>query len=589
MARRRHHLAGQAARCLKHERKQFTAKSKDLGFELVMRPGMHPKLYGAPDALGQFVSSPHPGPDHEIRREHGLLIERNIAVAMRDGLKILIDLYRPDGIAGERDLPVVLGWSPYGKHNLSDRLWPAADVQESWISQYTAFEAPDPLYWCNHGYAVIYPDPRGTWYSEGEMHHGGVAEGEDCYDLIEWAAAQPWSNGKVGMSGVSYLTTTQWQVAPLKPPHLAAINPWEGFSDWHREFGYHGGMRDTGFIPRSASRIGWSTTRTEDTPANMLAHPLYDAYWKSKEYDLADIEVPAFVVASWSDQGLHTRGTLEAFKKMASKQKWLEVHGQKKWYYYYRPDCVEKQRRFFDHFLKGVDNDVLSWPKVNIEVRERAWVGNFRTENEWPLARTKYRKLFLDAGRAALLPTPVATLSEIRYDPLDGQAVFDYAFPEDTELTGHMKLRLWAETDAGDDMDLFIAIQKYDAQGKYVPFVFYSVCDNGPVALGWLRASHRELDVVRSTPEQPIHPHSREQRLTPGVAVPLEIEIWSSSTLFRKRERLRVLVRGQDIYTEMPPGPAAMRHEDLRNKGMHILRTGGKYDAHLLVPVIAPA
>ncbi len=564
--------------------------SRELGFERIMRPGVHPKLWGTPEAPGRIPGARHPGPAHEISRENGLLIERNIAVPMRDGVKMLIDLYRPDGVAGDGVLPAVLGWSPYGKHGLSDRLWPAAGLKEGWISKYTAFEAPDPLYWCKRGYAVIFPDPRGSWYSEGEMNHGGITEAEDCYDLIEWAAAQPWCNGKVGMSGVSYLAVIQWQVAPLKPPHLAAINPWEGFSDWYREFGYHGGMRDTGFIPLSAASIGFSTTRTEDTPANMIAHPLYDAYWQSKEHDLEGIEVPAFVVASWSDHGLHTRGTLEAFKKMSSRQKWLEVHGQKKWYYYYRPDCVDKQRRFFDHFLKGIENDVLSWPTVNLEVRERAWVGNFRTEKEWPLARTQYRKLFLDAGRGAMSAEPVAIESEVRYDPCnDGQAVFDHVFPEDTELTGHMKLRLWAETDIADDMDLFVAIEKCDTAGNFVPFVFYAVHENGPVGLGWLRASHRELDPARTTPQQPIHPHTREQRLTPGEPVPLEIEIWPSSTLFRKGERLRVRIKGHDLYPDSSGGPSSMRHEDLRNRGTHILRTGGKYDAHLLVPVIPSA
>jgi len=213
------------------------AASRELGFERIMRPGVHPKLWGTPEAPGRFPGMRHPGPAHDIRRESGLLIERNIAVAMRDGLRMLIDLYRPDGAAGERDLPVLIGWSPYGKHALSDQMWPAAGLKEGWISKYTAFEAPDPLYWCRHGYAIIFPDPRGSWYSEGEMNHGGAAEGDDCYDLIEWAAAQPWCNGKVGLSGVSYLATIQWQVAPLKPPHLAAINPWEGFSDWYSEFG----------------------------------------------------------------------------------------------------------------------------------------------------------------------------------------------------------------------------------------------------------------------------------------------------------------------------------------------------------------
>jgi hypothetical protein len=564
------------------------ATGSDLGFQCIMRPGIHPKMSAAPDAPPRRPgTSPCPPPEHAVRHEDGLLIERNIAVPLRDGIRILVDVYRPDGAAGKRDLPVLVGWSPYGKHNLSDRLWPAAEVKEGWISKYTAFEAPDPLYWCRHGYAIVFPDPRGSWYSEGEMHHGGIVEAQDCYELIEWAGSQPWSNGKVGMSGVSYLACIQYQVAPLKPPHLAAINPWEGFSDWYREFGYHGGMRDTGFIPRSATSLGWSTTRTEDTPANMLAHPLYDAYWKSKENDLVGIEVPAFVVASCSDHGLHTRGTLEAFKKISSKQKWLEVHGQKKWYYYYRPDNVEKQRCFFDHFLKDQDNEVSSWPKVNLEVRERAWVGKFRTEREWPLARTQYRQLFLDASCAGMSADPIAVESQVHYEPLpDVQATFTYTFPEDTELTGHMKLRLWVETDLADDMDLFVAIQKYDAEVNFVPFVFYATYDNGPVALGWLRASHRELDPVLSTPEQPVHPHTCEQRLTPGVPVALEIEIWPASTRFRAGEKLRVLVKGRDIYPDASAGPATMRHEDLRNTGRHVLHTGGRYDAHLLVPVI---
>ena len=188
------------------------------------------------------------------------------------------------------------------------------------------------MYWCPRGYAIVYPDPRGAWYSEGDLRHGGMGEAEDCFDLIQWLGQQRWSNGKVGMTGVSYLTAIQWQVAPLRPPHLAAINPFEGFSDWYREFAYHGGIPETSFLPRGTGNLQYSTTRTEDTLANALAHPLYDDYWASKECDLEAIDVPAYVVASWSDHGLHTRGTLEAYKRMRSKQKWLEVHGRKKWH-----------------------------------------------------------------------------------------------------------------------------------------------------------------------------------------------------------------------------------------------------------------
>ncbi len=368
--------------------------------ELIMRAGVPPER-----VVGKKVPPP---PVYTEARENGLLIERNIAVPMRDGVRIYIDVYRPANEPGDHALPALLGWSPYGKHNTSNRLpWPAAGVAPDWISNYTAFEAPDPLYWCNHGFAVVYPDPRGAWYSEGELRHGGMGEAEDCFDLIQWLGRQRWSNGRVGMTGVSYLAAIQWQVAPLRPPCLAALNPCEGFSDWYREFAYHGGIPETSFLVRGTENLQYSTTRTEDTLANARAHPLYDAYWASKENDLDAIDLPAYVIASWSDQGLHTRGTLEAYKRMRSSQKWLEVHGRKKWQYYYDPANVKRQLEFFEHHLRQRGTQVPAWPRVQIEVRERANVGAIRAEREWPLARTQYLKLHLDARNASLSSAPV--------------------------------------------------------------------------------------------------------------------------------------------------------------------------------------
>jgi putative CocE/NonD family hydrolase len=291
-------------------------------------------------------------------------------------------------------------------------------------------------------------------------------------------------------------------------------------------------------------------------------------------------------VASWADQGLHTRGTLEAYRRMSSKQKWLEVHGQKKWANYYRPESREKQRQFFDHFLKGTDDRVLSWPAVQIEVRERANVSRVRTEKEWPLARTQYRPLFLDASGSSLRDTKPASAAQVRYDALKGSAHFDYKFERDTEVTGYASLHLWVEAEGSTDMDLFVALQKLDRDGQPVGFVFYAFYENGPIALGWLRASHRELDAARSTPWQPVHPHTREQPLEPGKPVAVDIEIWPSSTSFAAGETLRVLIQGRDIYTDALPNLPFARHEELRNQGTHILHAGGEFDSHLLVPFI---
>jgi predicted acyl esterase len=547
-------------------------------FELIMLPGSDP------------ATNPHKPPlppmDYARIVADGMVLERNVPVKMRDGVTIYVDIFRPEGAAGERDLPTLLAWSPYGKHGKADRLWPPAAVEPGWISHHTAFEAPDPAYWCAHGYAVCYPDPRGAWLSEGELRHNGIGEGEDCYDLIEWLGVQSWSNGKVGMTGVSYLACIQYLVAPLKPPHLAALNPWEGFSDWYREFAYHGGIRETCFVERASRNLNWSTTRTEYTGANARAHPLIDAYWHSKALDLEAIDLPTFVVASWSDHGLHTRGTLEAYKRIASPQKWLLVHGQKKWRHYYEPANVELQRQFFDQFLKGKASGVDDWPAVRIQVREQGSEGAFRDEAAWPLERTEYRPLWLDAGAGALRRDRPAGEAEVRYGAETGRATFDIRFDEAIELTGHIKLRLWVEADGASDMDLFVGLDKLDMAGERVPFTFYALYDDGPLALGWLRASHRALDAARSTPWQPVHVHVREEPLRPGEPVPLEIEIWPTSVRFAAGEGLRLIVQGRDIYDQDLYGLAFARHEDLRNAGTHILRTGAGYDSHLLLPVV---
>jgi uncharacterized protein len=148
-----------------------------------------------------------------------------------------------------------------------------------------------------------------------------------------------------------------------------------------------------------------------------------------------------------------------------------------------------------------------------------------------------------------------------------------------------MKLRLWVEAIGADDMDLFVAIQKFDRKGRYVPFAAFSALEDGPVALGWLRASHRELDEKRSTPHQPWLLHRRALKLKPGVPVPVEIEIWPSGTLFAKGEKLRVVVQGSDIY-KYARWIVRAGHPKTINAGVHVIHAGGKYDSHLLVPVI---
>lgn len=528
-------------------------------------------------------------PEYRCSIEDNMLIERDVAVAMRDGMRIYIDVFRP---VDEHPAPPIIAWGPYGKHghtNYSEN-FPNCGVKPEHFSAYCAFEAPDPAYWVGHGYAIINADKRGNWYSEGDATFLSPEEALDFHDLIEWAGTQPWSNGKVGLSGVSYLASSQWRVAETNPPHLAAINPWEGWADTYREVVRHGGIPETYFWSYIPGRWGYSTTRVEDLLLETRERPLFDDYWQSKACDYSRIKVPAFIVASWTDHGMHTRGTLEGFKQISSEHKWLEVHGRKKWAYYYEPDSIERLRQFFDCFLKGDESAMAGWPRVNLEIRKSFYVGEMQAEREWPLARTVYTRLFLNSRQETLDRKCPDRESTCQYNSSatgtdNQQAVFGHVFTGPADLIGHMKLKLWVAADAGDDMDLFVAIEKLDSEGKRVPFAFWAHFDDGPVALGWLRVSHRELDEDKSTEYQPVLRHKRELKVKPGEIVPVDIEIWPSGTHFDPGETLRLVIQGSDIHN-YPKPVMCDRHEDSVNQGNHIIYSGGQYDSHLLIPVV---
>jgi uncharacterized protein len=541
--------------------------------------------YGNPQQRGA------PPPVYSRSAEQGMIIERNVAVKLRDGVCVYADVFRP---ADERPGPPIVIWTPYGKHWYGElEKDPNTAVREDMVSRYATFEGADPLYWVPLGYVIVNVDAKGTWYSEGTSTFLSPEEAEAFYDVIEWAGVQPWSTGRVGLTGVSYLSQSQWKTAALQPPHLAAMNIWEGWSDTYREVARHGGIPDTSFWTKVvANAWGVSTHPIEDIVQETVDHPLFDDFWASKVADFSKIVAPAFIVASWTDQGMHLRGTLEGFKKIASQQKWLEVHGRKKWSYYYEPQSVARLRAFFDKFLMGLDSPIDAWPKVLLEVRERFYVGTQRAENEWPIARTHYTRLHLDARNGRMQREPVADSAVCGYDSLGGgpgahRAEFEYVFEQATELTGHMKLLLFMAAESAEDMDVFVGVYKFDAQGQPVPLAYYTYFNDGPVALGWLRASHRELDRTRSSEYQPVLLHRNEWRLEQGKAEPLAIEIWPSATLFEAGSRLRLIVQGTDLQKySKTRHPIYMRHEDSVNHGRHLIYTGGDTGSYLLIPIV---
>ncbi|KAE8377940.1 Alpha/Beta hydrolase protein [Aspergillus bertholletiae] len=414
----------------------------------------------------------------------GMDITWDVPVTMRDGVKVYVDVFRPTGATGKQ--PIIFTFSPYGKHGPKTfDIFPGADVPKGWVSKYAVWESIDPVVWTRKGYAVINGDSRGSWGSEGDLEIFSAQESRDGHDCIEWAGTLPWSNGKVGMIGVSYLSIVQWGIAATNPPHLAGFVPWEGFTDFYRDYTHHGGIPETKFLYFTQWSCRCGVNLVEDLIANNKAHPLLDDYHRSKcaFANLAKITTPTYVVADWGDHGMHTRGTLNGFTGISSKEKWLEVHGRKKWRYFFEEESVRRQEAFFQKYLKGEPSEIDGYPKVRLEIRDRAYVGEFRDEKEWPLARTKCVKKYIDTKARALVDTPPTSITIASYNSevQDDCVHFYLDFDKDTELTGSMNLRLWVSSDGADDMDLFVQLDKIDCENKVTPYVAFSMIDDGPL------------------------------------------------------------------------------------------------------------
>jgi uncharacterized protein len=513
-------------------------------------------------------------------------VRRDLTVTMRDGARLFGNLYQPDD---EAQHPVVLSVTPYGKDRTPDRLvmffMRLSGVRFGKLncSRWTGFESPDPLFWTGAGYNVVQFDVRGMHKSEGRAGMLTPDDAHDYAELIAWCARQPWSSGAVGLCGVSYLAMSQWAVAALRPPALKAIVPWEGATDLLREFAYQDGVRESLFM-RLWWNMRWRRGRNrrfslaEDFLKERDSRPLDDDWWASKRPVLENIDVPALVCASWSDHGLHTRGSFLGFERIGSSQKWLYTHGGRKWEMFYSDEAREMQRRFFDRFLKGEANGWDETARVRLATRRSLTQSVVRNEREWPLRSVVYTPLFLNAASESLATEPSPDQSRIRYAD---RARFRYVFAKETELTGSMTLKLWVSTSRGTDMDLFVKLRKFDSAGREVFFYGYNGFAKDGVAKGWLRVSHRALDLQQSRPGMPWHSHLRLDPVMPGETVAVEIEILASSTLFEAGSvlELDVLSHDADRYP-------AFRHRPTVNLGAQTISTGGAHDSQLLIPVV---
>src|SRR5216684_2582716 len=256
-------------------------------------------------------------------------------------------------------------------------------------------------------------------------------------------SAHPWSTGAVGMIGVSYLAMSQWKAAALQPPGLKAICPWEGFTDAYRDLMRPGGIRETGFVRLWGLSLRGVRQRYRLTD-EQRRHPLRDDFWHGLVPALEHITAPALICGSFSDNNLHSRGSIRAFERISSADRYLYTHRGGKWATFYSAEARAAQLQFFDRYLRG--RDVPAPPRVRLEVRERRDViTSVREEDSWPLARTQWTPLYLTAARLAAAPPPAD--GRISFGMRSGGACFDWTAAADTEITGPMALRLWVQAD----------------------------------------------------------------------------------------------------------------------------------------------
>ena len=566
----------------------------------------------------------------------GMRIEWDVPIPMDDGLVLQADVYRPIQ-AGK--YPVVLSYGPYAKglsfqEGYLDQWQRMAaqhpDVTEGSTNKYQSWEVVDPEKWVPDGYVCVRVDSRGCGCSPGYVDPFSPRETRDFFLCIEWAGTQPWSNGKVGLLGISYYAINQWHVASLRPPHLAAMIPWEGAADWYRDMTYHGGIRcvffgnwfkkqvmtvqyglgKKGYVnpntgefasgPETLSEEELARNRT-DLEAEIRKHPLDDRHHRDRSAVWSQITVPFLSSANWGGQGLHPRGNFEGFTQAASQQKWLEVHGLEHWTEFYTRYGVTLQKRFFDHFLKGMENDWRDQPRVQLQIRKVVGFEQ-RAEKEWPLARTRWTRFYLIPSNRSLGAEPEDAEESLEYETLgEGVTFLSSPLEKETEVTGPLAAKLFISSSTSD-ADLFVVFRVFAPDGSEV--VFQGALDpHTPIAQGWLRASHRKLNPALSTEFRPYHAHEAVEPLVPGRVYELDVEIWPTCIVVPAGYRIALTVRGRDYehpgkgtriqsFVNELRGCGPFLHNDPQDRpeavfgGKNTIYAGGKRNSYVLVPII---
>ncbi|MEM2454858.1 MAG: CocE/NonD family hydrolase [Candidatus Bathyarchaeia archaeon] len=543
--------------------------------------------------------------------------ERDVYVTMRDGVRLTVNVFRPKS---EGKFPVLLSMGPYGK-DIQDLLIPPQPLYESafWDGN---IEAGDIEYFVPRGYVHIIADVRGTGKSEGEYTFFSMQEGKDGYDLVEWAAQQPWSNGNVGMLGYSYYAATALKTAIHQPPSLKAIFVSHIYVDAYRDLAYHGGILGLflyhlwygrhagltcGFAPRNAvsemmkvlpkekleQRVKGLLSNPDIRYYTMLYHllhypqkcplffdimlnPLDGPYWRERSiYPYYDkIKVPVYIVGKLAHEARafwHLYMNVNSIKKLLVKPVGPE---ERPW----REDR-EEALRWFDYWLKGIDTGIMRDPPIKLFVMG---ANEWRYLTGWPPKDIKWVKLYLRRWEWLSFapeldqPEPDCYL----YRPLwlsnkrDSVKYMTPPLPRDLEVMGPVAIYFYASIDQ-DDTNWIVRLCDVTPDGKDIT-----------LGKGYLKASHRAIDPEKSKPGEPYHPHTSQEPVEPGRIYEYMIALGVVVNVFKAGHRIKLEIES----AESPRDPEMQIHFHPHlcssKITLHKIYRNKDYQSHVLLPIV---
>jgi predicted acyl esterase len=499
-------------------------------------------------------------------RKYDLVVERDVKVRLPDGTTLDGDIWRPDA-PGER-FPVILGAHPYNKLLQSPPIRPVG-----FTTSRGYMESGDPTWFARRGYVHAVFNVRGTGASEGFFQLAGPLEVEDTRHLIDWLAEQPWSSGQVGMFGVSYFARLAKFVAATNPKPLKAIfAPFAG-NDYYRHSWYHGGILAPTFLAhwrnslhrpkvrslyremvgeaayaeaiararQDADVMAFAPLRealknpevgTNPLLVDVVVNPLDGPFYAERRGNDAQARVPAYLGGCWGIYGLHLPGAFPAWRDWPGPKKMVigpPLYLDRPFFQY-----QEESLRWFDYWLKGVQNGIMDEPPVRCFIPP---TGEWKCLQDWPPPEARWTSFFLHAD---------GLLSEHEFWPGEGTSSFEdsgfghggvtWTTPplvENTEVLGPIVLTVYLSTTDNDAL-LFATLLLVDRQGE-----------EHELTRGWLRASQRHI-VEDSEPWAPEYSHDRREPLQPGEIYPLRIAIVPTARLFQVGERIAVRLKAAD-------------------------------------------